>query len=66
MSMLEIIRAWKDEDYRLSLSETERELVPAHPAGVIELTDCELDEVVGGGCNCSCCCIKPSDDCEED
>jgi mersacidin/lichenicidin family type 2 lantibiotic len=43
MATLDIIRAWKDEDYRLSLSEAERALLPAHPAGLIELTDVELD-----------------------
>lgn len=66
MSYQTIIRAWKDEEFRLSLSETELAQLPAHPAGVIELADWELDAVVGGGCKCSCCCPKPSDDCEED
>ena len=39
MTHLDIIRAWKDEEYRLSLSEAERALLPANPAGLIELTD---------------------------
>ena len=43
MSTLDIIRAWKDEEYRLSLDE-----MPAHPAGLIELTDADLDLVAGG------------------
>ena len=43
-----IIRAWKDEDYRLSLSEAERALLPEHPAGLIELSDAEMDGVGGG------------------
>ena len=46
MSNQDIIRAWKDEDYRLSLSEAERALLPEHPAGLIELTG---DEIDGGG-----------------
>jgi mersacidin/lichenicidin family type 2 lantibiotic len=44
MSTLGIIRAWKDEEYRLSLDE-----MPAHPAGLVELTDADLEQVAGGG-----------------
>ena len=46
MSTLDIIRAWKDEEYRLSLNET---LLPTHPAGLVELTDADLELVAGGG-----------------
>jgi mersacidin/lichenicidin family type 2 lantibiotic len=42
-----LVRAWKDEEYRLSLSEAERALLPEHPAGSFELTDEELDAVAG-------------------
>ncbi len=49
MSKKDIIRAWKDEEYRLSLSKAEREKLPEHPAGLIELTDVELNMVAGGG-----------------
>ena len=57
MSIKNIIRAWKDEDYRLSLSEAERALLPEHPAGLIELSGAEMGGVEGGGCCCcSCCC----------
>ena len=48
MSTLDIIRAWKDEEYRLSLDETERTLLPAHPTGLVELTDADLEQVAGG------------------
>jgi mersacidin/lichenicidin family type 2 lantibiotic len=48
MSNQDIIRAWKDEDYRLSLSEAERALLPEHPAGLIELAAAEMDGVGGG------------------
>ena len=48
MSIKNIIRAWKDEDYRLNLSEAERALLPEHPAGLIELSGAEMDGVVGG------------------
>ncbi len=53
MSTLDIIRAWKDEEYRASLSEEQRALLPAHPAGLIELADAEL---VAGGANPSAAC----------
>jgi mersacidin/lichenicidin family type 2 lantibiotic len=48
MSTYDIIRAWKDEDFRDSLSETERAALPQHPAGQIELSDEELEVVAGG------------------
>ena len=48
MATLDIIRAWKDEEYRLSLSAEQRALLPAHPAGLIELTDAELGAAAGG------------------
>lgn len=37
-----IIRAWKDEEYRMSLSEAEQALLPEHPSGLIEISDDEL------------------------
>ena len=40
----DIIRAWKDTSYRETL---EVEL-PAHPAGMVELDDDELEAVAGG------------------
>lgn len=48
MSHKNIIRAWKDEDFRNSLSEKERELLPDHPAGLVELTDEDLGAAAGG------------------
>jgi mersacidin/lichenicidin family type 2 lantibiotic len=48
MSHQDIIRAWKDEEYRNSLSDAERAQLPEHPAGLIELPDEELDAVAGG------------------
>ena len=44
----EIIRAWKDEDYRMSLSEAERRMLPTNPAGLNEISDGELGLVAGG------------------
>jgi mersacidin/lichenicidin family type 2 lantibiotic len=48
MSNEKIIRAWKDEAFRESLSDAERALLPEHPVGPIELADAELEQVAGG------------------
>ena len=48
MSNRTIIRAWKDQDYRLSLGEAERAMLPENPAGRIELSDTDLAEAAGG------------------
>ena len=49
MNNVDVVRAWKDEEYRLSLSDAERAQLPDHPAGLIELQDAELDYAAGGG-----------------
>ena len=36
MSTLQIVRAWKDQSYRNSLSADQLAKLPAHPSGVIE------------------------------
>ncbi len=36
MSQQDIIRAWRDTEYRLSLSEAQQALIPPHPAGLSE------------------------------
>jgi mersacidin/lichenicidin family type 2 lantibiotic len=48
MSYENIIRAWKDETFRNELGETERSLLPEHPAGLVELTDADLGNAIGG------------------
>ena len=48
MSPDEIIRAWKNEDYRNNLSEEQRSQLPNHPASWVELTDAELQVATGG------------------
>ena len=45
----DVVRAWKDEAYRQSLSQEQRELLPASPAGEVELTDTELLDTFGTG-----------------
>ena len=48
MSKLDIIRAWKDEEYRESLNSDEQNMLPANPAGQVELTAGELEDIDGG------------------
>ena len=48
MTKLDIVRAWKDEDYRLGRSEEELAGIPDSPAGTIELADMDLEGVAGG------------------
>jgi len=48
MSREQIIRAWKDETYRSSLSEAERASLPEHPAGIVDLQDADLERAAGG------------------
>jgi mersacidin/lichenicidin family type 2 lantibiotic len=45
---VDIAKAWKDETYRASLTPEERSLVPENPAGVVELSDAELEGIAGG------------------
>lgn len=49
MGKVDIVRAWKDEEYRNSLSAAERTLLAEHPAGLIELDDEQMRSVLGGG-----------------
>jgi mersacidin/lichenicidin family type 2 lantibiotic len=44
MQTNEIVRAWKDEDYRGTLTAVDRAEVPGHPAGVIEFEQPELED----------------------
>jgi mersacidin/lichenicidin family type 2 lantibiotic len=47
MTKDQIIRAWKDEEFRLSLSETELGTLPEHPAGMIQVSEDEM-QIAGG------------------
>lgn len=48
MSQVNIIRAWKDQEYFNGLSESERSQLPVNPAGLNELTDDDLGFAEGG------------------
>ena len=45
---IDIVRAWKDAEYRESLSSEELALAPAHPAGEVELAEEDLLSISGG------------------
>ena len=65
MSQVNVVRAWKDEEYRLSLTEAERAALPENPAGLIELAEAELGQAAGGYYwfrfipSCPIVCITP-------
>ncbi|MEM6794790.1 MAG: mersacidin/lichenicidin family type 2 lantibiotic [Acidobacteriota bacterium] len=50
-----IIRAWRDRDAFLTLTDEERAQLPANPAGIVELRDEELRGVTGAGTHYSFC-----------
>jgi mersacidin/lichenicidin family type 2 lantibiotic len=60
MPKVDIIRAWKDEDYRLSLSDSERAQLPDNPAGLVELSDSDLNDAAGGTISLESCWICPT------
>lgn len=45
MSNADIVRAWKDEAYRRSLSEEQLASLPTNPAGSIELSNLDLEQL---------------------
>ena len=55
LTVNEIIRAWKDKQFRDSLSEEQRAQLPANPAGLVEIDDEQLVQVTGGGINSNLC-----------
>jgi mersacidin/lichenicidin family type 2 lantibiotic len=48
MPLDKIIASWKDAEARESLSDAERAVLPANPAGDVELDVAQLDRVAGG------------------
>ena len=57
--MVDVIRAWKDEDYYLSLREDQRQALPANPAALIEISDDDLRNVSGGSGSTNTDCSHP-------
>jgi mersacidin/lichenicidin family type 2 lantibiotic len=48
MKTNDVIRAWKDPAYRATLTQAQRDALPAHPAGDVEVPDSELQTIAGG------------------
>jgi mersacidin/lichenicidin family type 2 lantibiotic len=48
MSKENIIRAWKNPEYRNSLTNSERAALPENPAGAVALSPEDLEQVSGG------------------
>ena len=48
MSHVNVVRAWKDEEDRLGLTEAECARRAANPAGLVELPESHLAQVAGG------------------
>ena len=42
MQSIEIVRAWKDEDYRDTLTLEQRASLPAHPSGLMDFEGSEI------------------------
>lgn len=54
MNTLDIIRAWKDELLRKSLTNDEQTLLPDHPAGEMVLSEAEISTIIGGFSSVQC------------
>jgi mersacidin/lichenicidin family type 2 lantibiotic len=60
-----IIRAWKDDDYLMSLSTDERQALPKNPAGLVEFSGADLNRAArifslsGVLIFTMCCTVKP-------
>lgn len=44
MPAMEIVKAWKDEEYRDTLSTEQRAKLPQHPSGLIEFGQPQLED----------------------
>lgn len=62
MKKRQIIEAWRNEDYYLSLSEEERAALPEHPAGVAGAEDAALHSIRGGCSPLSKWCLPTASD----
>lgn len=45
---VDIGRAWKDEEYRNSLTPEQLAQIPSNPAGDVEMSQEDLDDIAGG------------------
>jgi mersacidin/lichenicidin family type 2 lantibiotic len=63
---VDVARAWKDQEYRKTLSAEQLASLPPNPAGSASLSEADLDKVSGGGatagatgtfCTIDSCCL---------
>ncbi len=56
---INIARAWKDAEYRKTLSAAELALVPENPVGAVDISEDEASDIMGMTSNCggsnTCC-----------
>ena len=57
--MVDVIRAWRDEKYYRSLNAEQRQALPDHPAGLMDLSDDDIRQVFGGSGSSNTDCSKP-------
>lgn len=68
---IDVVRAWRDEEYRNNLSAEERSSLPENPAGLATINDETLRSITGGCCfsnndGCTkwvCSCVTPPASC---
>ena len=58
--LFDVIKAWKDDFYCQSLSTEQRALLPANPAGEMELSEDDM-AFVAGGCQSGAPCYSTTD-----
>ncbi|HWM91357.1 MAG TPA: mersacidin/lichenicidin family type 2 lantibiotic [Thermoanaerobaculia bacterium] len=68
MRKIDVVRAWRDEEYRNSLSSEQRASLPENPAGLAGISDDILRSVTGGCtgsyvCQTYKCCSTPDCSC---
>lgn len=59
MRKIDVIRAWKDQDYFASLSAADQSALPASPAGLLEVRDEDLNGIAGGSGSSNTDCSRP-------
>ncbi|HVU66490.1 MAG TPA: mersacidin/lichenicidin family type 2 lantibiotic [Ktedonobacteraceae bacterium] len=60
---INIARAWKDAEYRKTLSADELALLPENPVGAVEIAEDEAGDIMGMTSNCggsNTCCVNLS------
>ena len=68
---IDVVRAWRDEEYRNSLTEQERASLPENPAGIATVDNSALRSITGGvrSVTTPCetrfvdSCVKPGQQC---